>query len=614
LEQFRVKSRQQRRSFGFPISRAIIFFLACACLNHAGAAAQSSSDNTETIRGVVINSVTREPIDRALVSSPDRRFATLTNSEGRFEFSYSRGDASGDDTRPNNAGSDRPYALIPSKPGFLPDPNTQGMNNIQEGAPKDLALVLVPQAVIAGTVSLPTSEAPDSITLQIYRKQIQDGRSSWVPVGASQSMSDGQFRFADLPAGSYKLLTTELLDTDPLTTDPRGVNADDPFDSNGRGRLFGYPPVYYQGATDFASASTIELAAGQTQTTNISLVKQPYYRVKVPVLVPSTVPEIVPGSPQAGRGFGVNVYPGHKGPGFSLGYNPRDQAIEGMLPSGTYTVEVASFQPNGAALMGIQTFAIKGAPISGPSIGLVSGASIAVNVKEEFTGEDHSGGMSFSANGRTSAVKGPRRYLNVALEPVDNFGMERQVSLRDPTRSGDEAMVLEGVPPGRYWVRIYPFRGYPASIHSGAIDLLHQPLEVGLGGATSPIEITMRDDTAEISGTVEGLVPSAQGTAGSRAGGDSALLPSSGHVLCVPLADSAGQFSDIGVKPDGSFESQGLAPGSYRLLAFDQPTEIEYRNPEAMKTYDSKGPVVRVAAGQKEHVTLQLMSRNPKTE
>jgi hypothetical protein len=46
----------------------------------------------------------------------------------------------------------------------------------------------------------------------------------------------------------------------------------------------------------------------------LSLVSQPYYRVKVPVIMPMTeVPE---------GGLNVSVYAnGHKGPGFSLGYN-----------------------------------------------------------------------------------------------------------------------------------------------------------------------------------------------------------------------------------------------------------------------------------------------------
>jgi hypothetical protein len=81
------------------------------------------------------------------------------------------------------------------------------------------------------------------------------------------------------------------------------------------------------------------------------------------------------------------------------------------------------------------------------------------------------------------------------------------------------------------------------------------------------------------------------------------------HIYCIPLADSSGQLTEIWVSPDGSFVSQGLAPGAYRLLAFDREQhELEYRNPEALRTYDSKGPVVRVVGGQEEHVQLQLIS------
>jgi hypothetical protein len=170
-------------------------------------------------------------------------------------------------------------------------------------------------------------------------------------------------------------------------------------------------------------------------------------------------------------------------------------------------------------------------------------------------------------------------------------------------------------------VRVNSSRGYPASIRSGNLDLLHQPLVVGAGGTASPIEITMRDDTAEISGTVEGFTPPAQGSvntgAASAATGDARgwtfYAPLGGqaaaHIYCIPLADSSGQLTEIWVSPDGSFVSQGLAPGAYRLLAFDREQhELEYRNPEALRTYDSKGPVVRVVGGQKEHVQLQLIS------
>jgi len=162
--------------------------------------------------------------------------------------------------------------------------------------------------------------------------------------------------------------------------------------------------------------------------------------------------------------------------------------------------------------------------------------------------------------------------------------------------------MIVGAPAGVYWVRAHSSHGYPASIRSGNLDLLHQPLVVGSGGGASPIEVTMRDDTAEISGTVEGVIPPPEAVGASGAAG------LRGHVYFIPLPDSPGQFTEVWVMPDGTFVSSGLAPGAYRVLAFDRELDLEYRNPEAMQAYDSKGPVVRVAGGQKEHVQLQVIS------
>jgi hypothetical protein len=579
-----------------------VFFIAITGLGGAWCLAQDDS----SVRGVVINSVTHEPIGRALISSPDHRFATLTDSEGRFEFAVPRVDSSNDessnrpDLGPHRAGS-RPYNLMARKPGFLSDPNQQG-NNLRNDATKDLTLSLTPEAVITGTVALPTAEAPDSVSLQLFRRQIQDGRGRWVPAGGSRSMSDGQFRFADLPAGTYKLLTHELLDNDPLTSAPRS----DPFSPDGGGPLYGYPPVFYQSASDFQSANPIHVTAGQTQTVNLSLVKQPYHRVKIPV--------VAPGNDESANGLGVTVYAGHKGPGFSLGYNQLHHAVEGMLPNGTYTVEVASFRPNGAS--GWQTFTVKGAPAEGPTIALAPNGLIAVNVKEEFTATDHTGSLTLSSNGRTSVLNGPRRYLNVTLDPADDFGTARSVSLRNPTGPQDEALVIEGAPAGRYWVRVQSSRGYPASVHSGSLDLQRQLLVIGVGGAAAPIEITMRDDTAEISGKIDGITPPQQapgGASGPPGSGPGARGGGPGqsrmHVYCIPMADSSGQFAELSARPDGTFDSRDLPPGAYRVLAFDQPqTEIEYRNSAAVQRYESKGSVVRLTGGQKERVTLQLIS------
>ncbi|HLX84508.1 MAG TPA: hypothetical protein VKR59_11465 [Terriglobales bacterium] len=598
------------------ISHLAVTVLAVACV--IGAFAQSPSDDADTVHGVVINSVTHEPISRALVSSPDNRFATLTNNEGRFEFALHKVDTSavndpngpvGND--PASIGTtiiDGPNHLTAHKPGFQSDPN-DNWHDVQSNRGKDLTLQLVPEGLIVGTVSLATSEAPDSMTLQIYRRQIQEGTAHWFPAGGTQSNSEGQFRFADLPAGTYKILTRELLDRDPLTADPQNF---DPITNEVRGPLFGYPPAYYQNASDFESATPIQLLPGQTSVVSLSVTRQPYYRVKVAAIDPA------PGG--AENGLQVNVYAnGHKGPGFTLGYNNAHHTIEGSLPNGTYTVEASSFGPDG--MSGSQTITVKGSPVQSASLTLAPNSVIPVTVKEEFTGNNFNGTSSFGSNGRNvTFTKGPRVYLRVFLEPIDELGMGTPFTLRNPTGSADDSLMIEGARAGRYWVRIRSLRGYAASVRSGNLDLLHQPLVVGEGGATSPIEITMRDDLAEISGTIEGMNEgmTAPGPAGGPAGSTGSTpasaspqpsAQSAAHVYCIPLADSPGQFTEMWVGSDGSFVSQNVAPGAYRLLAFDhEQSDIEYRNPEAMQNYDSKGIVVRVSGGQKERVQLHLIS------
>jgi len=544
-------------------------------------------EKTDSMRGTVVNSVTHTPIPRALVSSPDNRFATMTDDEGHFEFTFP-GPAADQDAQ-INVNPNRPVALFARKPGFVRNAEFSA----QDLSAKEVTIELIPEALIVGKVTLPTSEPPDSIFLQIYRRQMADGAARWVPAGGTQSRSDGEFRFADLPAGTYKVLTRESLDRDPLSFEPQG-------------QLYGYPPAYSENAPDFSSAGAIQVSAGTTGMANLSLIKQPYYRIHIPV---------ANAAPDTGANISVNAA-GRHGPGFSLGYNNRNQAIEGMLPNGTYTIEASTFGQTAAS--GLLTITVNGAAVLGPSMALLPVASVKVDVKEEFNSTHNTGSITFGAGRRSISLRGPRSYLNISLEPTDDSD-RGGAGLRNPTGPGDESLVIVNARPGRYWVRVSSSRGYAASVRSGNIDLQHEPLVVAAGGSTSPIEITMRDDTAQIDGTVEGVPTSTSGAVsigvvsvkdGMVGTGVSytGMGAAPARIYCIPLADSSGQFTEVWVSPDGSFSSPPLPPGAYRVLAFDRPqSELEYRNPEAMQSYEARGSVVRLVSGQTEHVRLQLI-------
>jgi hypothetical protein len=527
------------------------------------------------------------------VFSPDNRFATMTDGRGHFEFTFppaegekTAGFAGTSDVHSletsqlQHARTNRPTMLMARKSGFL------SRNNGQEGfqispAQQELTISLVPEARIVGHVILPGSDGSDKIQVELYRSQVREGREHWDPARTVMSRSDGAFRFAELSAGSYKLLTHELLDRDPLTFTPRG-------------QLFGYPPVYYPAASDFAMAAVIRLSPGETFQARLSPAKREYYGVKLGVT-----------NAPAGLQTGIQVWPrGNAGPGYSLGYNVGNEQIEGFLPDGTYVVQVTTQGPN--AMTGMLNITVSGAALSGPAVTLLPNSSITVSVKEEFQHiETVTQGRMIIGDVRSVPESGRRpNYLQVTLLPAEEFGFAPGAWLRPPTGPEDDSLVIENVQPGRYRVRVNTSIGFVSSITSGGTDLQRQPLVVGLGGSTPPIEITVRDDGAQVEGMIEGTT-----TTEARRAGFNSLGQSPGNVYFVPMADSGGQFSVAWVSPDGKFQLQQLPPGAYRVLAFDrQKPDLEYASDEVMGQYDSKAKVIRVVSGQKEHLRLPLIT------
>ena len=555
------------------------FFILSCCNIPLLCAQITPASETAKIQGTVVNRLTHEPIERALVYSPDNRFATMTDGRGRFAFEIAS------DRPPTNsvplsapvpvAGPNRPYSLMARKPGFLP------MDNAEEGqlspGQKELTLYLVPEGFIVGHVSLAT---PEKIAIQLCRRQVQNGRPRWVQIKTVSTRSDGEFRFAELGPGAYKLFTLEFMDRDPLTFNPRG-------------QLYGYPPLYYPSANNFAAAETIDLPAGGTFHANLSPSRREYYPVEI------GVQNLLNGVPVQVR---VSVA-GQEGPGYSLGYNVGKQTIEGMLPNGTYTVEVSSFGP--ASMSAIANITVGGAPAKGQSLMLVPNPSVTVKLNEAFTAvEVNSSQASFDGISRMNFNNDGQhrgRYVQVMLEPADEFGRGRGASLRQPTGPEDDSLVLENVQPGRYWVRVDSSRGYAASVSSGGVNLVTQPLVVAAGASAPAIELVMRDDGAQIEGSVENDI-GGSGSAASRS-------QKPAHIYLIPLADTAGQLREIWSSPDGKFFAQQIPPGEYRVLAFDrQQPELEYRDEQAMRKFESKEQLIRLLPGQKEQLRLHRIT------
>ncbi|HKW57575.1 MAG TPA: hypothetical protein VJN42_09480 [Candidatus Acidoferrum sp.] len=559
---------------------SFVFFLLLSgktALGGQGVAIQSGE--SYTIRGTVVNSVTRVAVAHALVFSTDSRFAELTDDEGHFEFKVPRPkdeQTTGSQTTFSTFSSAgvRTQALVSlsnvilqaRKQGYFQSPIVQPRAGREAGGSEELTIELVPEALIVGRVNLPVLDGTERIQVQAYRRQVQEGRGQWVPAGSVMTRASGEFRFANLQQGDYKLFTTELLDRDPLTFNPRGPQQ-------------GYPPVYYPAAGDFESAAVIHLEAGQTFSAGLTPVKRDYHTVKLGVL-----------NAQQGVGFRIQVEPqGHRGPGLSLGYNMDDSRIEGLLPDGSYEVEITQYGENGAA--GVLNFSVNGGPVEGPAVMLAANPLIEVRLQDERT------------NGEDNIPPGTRNLLNamnLRLIPTDEFDSASYLRLQPSKNPDDETLLFGRTQPGDYRVRAgCSPAGYVASVSSGGRDLLRQPLVVGIGAAVPALEVTVRDDGARVDGTIEDRRRPGQN---EPAGNFTGNVPA---VILLPLPDSKGQFCETWMTPDGAFHFPQVAPGDYLVMAFEHlPEDLEYGSAEAIKKYESRGQVLRLEARQTEHVQL----------
>ena len=543
--------------------------------------------SSDSVRGTVINGKTHEAIARALVYTPDNRYATLTDDRGHFEFKFPPIEKTGPPAPTSGSDAEgmrkvqewyarnaRPNAFWVRRPGFLPNQN--GARTLETGAEvMELVIPLEPEALIVGHVQLPGVDNTDRIAMELYRQQFEEGHERWVPAGNFTTWSTGEFRFSELAEGTYKLFTLERLEREPAIFNPGD-------------QLYGFPPVFYANAGDFSSATPIKLAASATFQANLTVARREYYPVRIGVANPQAV-----GYPT------VEVYlRGHPGPGYSLGYDPSEQMVTGALPDGGYTLKLSSNTQEGSS--GSLNFAVRGGPVEGPVVSLYPNVSLGVKITREFQSGESPGGGTLQQMNEGDEASG--NYASIALSPVEQFGMGRTVTAQRVQGSLEKGLMLSNVGAGTYWLQVSPSNCYSASATWGEADVLHRPLTVGAEGASTPIEVTLRNDGAEVSGSVQ--LPETLNFQKSRKGvGPFPLV----YLYFVPVGEIGREVRRAMVLQDGTFDETQIAPGTYRILLFDHlMTELGAANSEVMRKYETKGVVVELSASQKLRLSSAL--------
>lgn len=248
----------------------------CVCYANSALLSQSR-DNSATqavpertaregqyrIAGILVNSITGEPVRRATVAvlaeSNSRTIASVgSDSEGRF--SLERLPAAS-------------YQLTASKRGFRTgffDEHDEFSSAIVTGADQDtthLVFRLTPNAVLRGVVSGDGGDPVDGARVLLFqRPQHHDPGERTTQVDATVTDDTGAYEFSNLAAGEYLLavVAEPWYAQHSSENGPRETKANTELD-------VAYPVTYFDSTNDEAAAAPIVLTAGSRAEANVNL-------------------------------------------------------------------------------------------------------------------------------------------------------------------------------------------------------------------------------------------------------------------------------------------------------------------------------------------------------
>lgn len=503
------------------------------------------------LEGRVVNSITGEPLMKVAISlwrtggADNERYETVSTAGGRFTIR---------DVEPGQyrlSANKRGYAdgaangtTVRARPVLSLDPG-QHLNHFE--------VRMSPQAVITGRVLDDDGEPLPNVGVFLLRYSFRHGKQQLENCEQANTNDLGDYRMYGLSPGRYYLSAM-------------------PNDYSGRHQQYdsgrGYAPVYYPGATDPSGAKPIDLEAGSlVRGIDIAMVRVRTVHVKGRVIDPA--------SKQNMQMTGVHLQQREEsrymfgGNAFASVDAQGNFEIKSVVPGNYYVVAAKRME------------------------GRYSQARLPVDVHEN---DIENLVLEFGAPGE---LKGQVRVEGGALEASNQttVWLEGESGMGAAGRiRPDGSFSVTDVEPTHYRVNVFGFgdRYYLKSARVGDQDVLDSGLDFSRGVAGS-LEVTLSAN----GGQVEGVVLNAQDQ--PEPGASVVLVPNE------PRRSLSRLYRETATDQYGRFTVKGIAPGSYKLFAWEAIEDGAYENPDFVKKYEALGELRTIQEGSRESAQLQLI-------
>jgi len=497
------------------------------------------------LHGKVINIVTGEPVAGALVRICCPELTQFSAADGTFRFTdMSRGQRS----------------VSARKPGFFAERELhpyRSFTNENSSVPAagPVVVYLIPEAVIFGEVKSENGEPLEDVQVAAQRMEMVDGRQ--IAVGSAYATTNdlGEFRMAELKPGSYFVLFVPSNEVGQVV---RSIGRMDKIER-------GYVPEFYPGAADRSAATPIVVRPGARIGIRQMLGLRRLFRVSG--VVRGADPE---------QPFNVTLL---NEDGDGVQYRARSFPETGVfqmreVPPGTYLL-----QADGRRLVSGR------APESWK-------ASLPLTVNDDLSGLvlSLSPPVSVSAlvrDERLKAVSGEPPPVMVRLIPRRFARFGPTIALPPPPGATNHPAKLDVPFAGSFGVFAWATGDdYVSELRCGDTDLLHEDLVIAPGTVPPPIEVTVRDDGAQLHISLQGDEPA---------------------FLVVYSAEFPVRSQLI--TPSAEFNLSQIPPGNYQVFAFDGADALDPRDPAEVEPYLDHATNVTLHPGGLVSLRLSVQKR-----
>ena len=514
------------------------------------------------LAGSVINGATGAGVKKATVVARNVQgigtYQTTTDSSGGFAFS---GVAPGQ------------YNLYAEHVDFLGSAYeskgpTGTINTVPVAAGQTvngIVVRLTPAAAVSGRVMDEDGDPLPRANVSAYQSQWGNGRNELAVRGSVGTDDLGQYRIFGLQPGKYFLAATLPNYSHSLAGTGDGTSGASTTEQT-------YVPTYYPGTTDPGSAQAIELRPGD----DIGSIEFSVLPVKA-VQLRGRLVNGVAGIPIQGGCVNLQPQGGSNDWGGLARYACTEDAqgdfiIHGIVP-GSYSL-VANFNQQSHPMSARLAVQVDEGGADGVIVDLLPSVEVAGHVR--FEGE--------------SPVKPENLWLT--LVPVDL----PEIGGAGSQPSSDGSFKIPDVAQGVYRVRLNGWGDlYLKSATLGGRENADESFTVNRDTPSSTLEVVLSARAGHIEGTVVD---------------DQKKPVANAFVVFVPDPNRRNRedlFRENGTNQEGQFVLAGIPPGEYTLLAWLSPQGVQYRNPDWLAQYETRGTAVRVSEATRLNLQVRAI-------